>query len=148
MNAGIQDQVILVTGGGGFIGSHLVDALAEENTVRVLDNFTSGSQSNVHANTTVLEGDIRDESTVAEAMRDVDTVFHHAAMVSVTQSVEMPTLSHAIKASATVSILDRARLENSRVVLASSAAIYGPPNRCRSPKRTRKLPYRRTDWIS
>lgn len=124
---GPDGKSILVTGGGGFIGSHIVDALVEHNEVRVLDNFTSGFRSNVHPAATVIEGDVRDNAVLEEAMAGVDIVFHQAALVSVTQSIEMPKLSHEINVSATVDVLDQAREKNARVVLASSAAIYGAP---------------------
>jgi UDP-glucose 4-epimerase len=121
------NQTVLVTGGAGFIGSHLVDALVKENTVRVLDNLSSGQRANVPAGATVIEGDIRDSATLAEAMKDIDLVFHEAALVSVAESVATPSRSHAINVSTTVELLDCARVEDARVVFASSAAIYGPP---------------------
>lgn len=124
---GPEGKSILVTGGGGFIGSHIVDSLVEHNEVRVLDNFTSGFRSNVHPDATVIEGDMRDETVLEEAMAGVDIVFHQAALVSVIKSIEAPKRSHEINVSATVNVLDRARKEDARVVLASSAAIYGAP---------------------
>lgn len=124
---GPNGKSILVTGGGGFIGSHIVDALVERNEVRVLDNFTSGFRSNVHPDATVIEGDMRDDAVLEEAMAGVDIVFHEAALVSVTKSVETPKRSYETNVSATVDVLDRARKEDARVVLASSAAIYGAP---------------------
>lgn len=118
---------ILVTGGGGFIGSHIVDSLAGDNDVRVLDDFSSGVKSNVHSNATIIEGNIGDRAALERAMKGVDIVFHQAALVSVTQSIETPTESYKTNVSGTVGVLDCARQENTRVVLASSAAIYGPP---------------------
>lgn len=137
---GPRGESILVTGGGGFIGSHIVDALVEDNEVRVLDDFSSGFRSNVHPGATVFEGSIRDETTVAEAMDGIDLVFHQAAMVSVDRSVELPKRSHDVNASATVGILDRARREDARVVLASSAAIYGAPQSIPIPESHPKEP--------
>lgn len=124
---GPEEKTVLVTGGGGFIGSHIVDALVDRNEVRVLDNFTSGFQSNVHPDATVIKGDMQDEAVLEEAMAGVDIVFHQAALVSVTKSVETPKRSHEMNVSATVNVLDQARKEDVRVVLASSAAIYGAP---------------------
>lgn len=121
------DRTVLVTGGAGFVGSHLTDALVEENTVRVLDDLSSGQRANVPPGATVIEGDIRNPATLAEAMRGVDLVFHEAALVSVADSVIAPSRSHAINVAATVELLDRARTEDARVVFASSAAIYGSP---------------------
>ncbi|RLM34621.1 NAD-dependent epimerase/dehydratase family protein [Haloarcula sp. Atlit-120R] len=124
----IHNCRVLVTGGGGFIGSHLTSALAEENDVRVLDDFSTGRRANLPADVTVVEGDIRKKGTLDEAMNDVDVVFHEAAMVSVPQSVEQPVACHELNGSATVSVFDCARRQDARVVLASSAAVYGTPD--------------------
>lgn len=122
-----EGQEILVTGGAGFIGSHLVDALVDRNNVRVLDDLTSGSRSNVHPEATLIEGDIRNETTLKHAMAGVDLVFHEAAVVSVQRSIEEPRESHAINVDGSLSVLECARHEDARVVLASSAAVYGEP---------------------
>lgn len=124
----LRDRTILITGGAGFIGSHIADALHEENEVRILDDLSAGKRDNVPADATVIEGDVRDPETVDEAMSGVDTVFHEAAMVSVEQSVERPLRSHAVTGSGTLVVLDCARREDARVVLASSAAVYGRPD--------------------
>jgi UDP-glucose 4-epimerase len=118
---------ILATGGAGFIGSHLVDTLVGGNDVTILDNFSTGARKNVNPEATVIEGDIRDESTVKDAMAGVDIVFHEAALVSVKKSVKNPPLSHDINATPTLTILEAARMEDARVVVASSSAIYGHP---------------------
>ncbi|KTG07808.1 UDP-glucose 4-epimerase [Haloprofundus marisrubri] len=127
MNESPTGQTVLVTGGAGFIGSHLVDALVEENDVRVLDNFSSGQRDNLRDEVTVFEGDIRDDDLLARAISGADLVYHTAALVSVAASVENPLRSHSTNASATVSLLEHARAEDARVVLSSSAAIYGQP---------------------
>lgn len=127
MSDTISGQNILITGGAGFIGSHLADALIAENHVSILDNFSTGGYENVNPEITVLEGDIRDESTVTEAMEGVDVVFHEAALVSVNKSVDDPRLSHDTNATPTLSILEAARKNDARVVTASSSAIYGHP---------------------
>ena len=105
---------VLVTGGAGFIGSHLLDALVADNEVRVLDDFSTGRRERVPDDATVFEGDLRDGDLVAEAMEGVDLVFHEAAMVSVPASVANPLESNE---------------ESARVVVASSAAVYGNPER-------------------
>ncbi|WP_117595704.1 MULTISPECIES: NAD-dependent epimerase/dehydratase family protein [Haloprofundus] len=133
-------QTVLVTGGAGFIGSHLVDALVEENEVRVLDNFSSGRRENLRDDVTVFEGDIRDDDLVGRATSGVDLVYHTAALVSVSASVEDPVLSHSTNASATVSLLEHARAEGARVVLSSSAAIYGQPEEVPVPESHPKNP--------
>ena len=128
MTATPTDRNVLVTGGAGFIGSHLVDALVGANDVTILDNFSTGYRANVNPEATVIEGDICDRDTVERAMDGVDLVFHEAALVSVDKSVERPQLSHQTNATPTLSILDAARENDARVVLASSAAIYGRPS--------------------
>ncbi len=122
-------KTILVTGGAGFIGSHIVDALVDRNDVRVLDSLSTGSQGNLHPDARLIEGDIRDAETVDAAMEDVDIVFHKAAMVSVPASVEQPKTCHDVNGTATLNLLEAARANDSRVVFASSAAIYGHPDK-------------------
>lgn len=124
----ISDCQVLVTGGGGFIGSHLASALAADNRVRVLDDFSTGRRANLPEDVTVIEGDVRDEQTVDAAMDDVDVVFHEAAMVSVPESVEQPVDCHELNGTATVDVFDCARRHDARVVFASSAAVYGTPD--------------------
>ncbi|WP_224338502.1 NAD-dependent epimerase/dehydratase family protein [Haloprofundus halobius] len=120
-------QTVLVTGGAGFIGSHLVDALIEANDVRIVDDFSSGRRENLRDDVTVFEGDIRDDDLLERAVSGVDLIYHTAALVSVSASVEDPLLSHSTNAAATVSLLEHAREVDARVVLSSSAAIYGQP---------------------
>jgi UDP-glucose 4-epimerase len=120
-------QTVLVTGGAGFVGSHLVDALVPDNDVRILDNFSTGKRSNVNKDATVIEGDICDSETLAHATADVDLIFHEAGVVSVQQSVEEPVRANEVNIDATLSLLERARDIGARVVLASSCANYGQP---------------------
>lgn len=127
MSAPPTDQTVLITGGAGFIGSHLARALSPDNDVRVLDDFSTGSRSNLPADVTILEGDIRDAETCRQAVSETDTVFHLAAQTSVEQSVTHPTKSHAINVTGTLRVLEAARDADARVVVASSAAIYGDP---------------------
>lgn len=119
---------VLVTGGGGFIGSHLTGALAADNHVKVLDDFSTGRRANLPEGVTVIQGDVRDTATVTEAMESVDIVFHEAAMVSVPESIKQPVACHEVNGSATVNVFDCARRQDARVVLASSAAVYGNPD--------------------
>ncbi|SEV81761.1 NAD-dependent epimerase/dehydratase family protein [Natrinema salifodinae] len=118
---------ILVTGGAGFIGSNIASALVDENEVRVLDNLSSGSRSNVPADATFIEGDIRDDEALDRATADVDLIFHQAALISVEESVRNPERTHDINVTGTVKLLERAREESARFVFASSAAVYGHP---------------------
>jgi UDP-glucose 4-epimerase len=95
--------------------------------VVVLDDFSTGSWENVPAGAEVIEGDIRDKELLTTAIADGDLVFHEAAVVSVDESIDDPLTSHDVTARATVKLLELARHESARVVLASSAAIYGQP---------------------
>ncbi|GAB3679343.1 SDR family oxidoreductase [Salinarchaeum chitinilyticum] len=118
---------VLVTGGGGFIGSHLVDALVACNDVRVLDTFDTGSRSALPDEVTTIEGDVRNRPLLSEAVTGADVIVHLAAQVSVEASVADPPTSHETNVAATLDVLELARREDARVVLASSAAIYGDP---------------------
>ncbi|RZV10790.1 UDP-glucose 4-epimerase [Natrinema hispanicum] len=124
----IRDRTVLVTGGAGFIGSHLVDALHPHNEVRVLDTFTTGDRAYLPEGVTVIDGDVRDPIAVQEAARGVDIIFHHAALVSVSQSVDAPRQSNETNLEASLLLLEQARQEDARVVVASSAAVYGHPD--------------------
>jgi len=122
----------LITGGAGFIGSHIVEHLLRSNhQARVLDNFTTGKRDNLafatgNSNLEIVDGDIRDADAVASAMASIDGVFHEAALVSVPKSVEQPALSFDINVRGTFTVFDAARQAGvRRVVYASSAAVYG-----------------------
>jgi nucleoside-diphosphate-sugar epimerase len=118
----------LVTGGAGFIGSHLVRALLEQGDfVRILDNFSTGKHENVAGlKVDILEGDLRDSARVAKAVEGIDFVFHEAAFVSVPQSMDEPMTCFDVNQRGTESLLEAARKAGvKRVVLASSAAVYG-----------------------
>jgi nucleoside-diphosphate-sugar epimerase len=120
----------LVTGGAGFIGSHIVEELLRDGaSVRVLDNFSSGKRENLesfHGDLEILEGDLRDTQAVKAATRDVDLIFHLAAFISVPLSMQDPDTCFAINVAGTVTLLEAARQAGVRkVVLSSSAAVYG-----------------------
>lgn len=118
----------LVTGGAGFIGSHLVEALlARGDEVVVLDNLSTGSLENLDGLTVeFIEGDVRDFEVVARAMRGAARVFHQAAFVSVPASMERPEDCYAVNLLGSVHVLQAAREQGvEMVVLASSAAVYG-----------------------
>ena len=125
-----ETKTVLVTGGGGFIGSHLVDALVSDGAhVRVLDNFVTGHRSNLahHGNAIeVIEGDIRDLETCQRACRDATVVFHQAALGSVPRSLKLPADSFATNVQGTANVLTAARDAGiRRVVYASSSSVYG-----------------------
>lgn len=124
----ISERTILITGGGGFVGSHLADALYDGNAVRILDDFSSGKRANVPKEARVLEGDVRDEDLLSEAFEGVDLVFHEAAVVSVPESVAEPLPCHDVTVDGTIAVLEHAREVDARVVVASSAAVYGHPD--------------------
>jgi UDP-glucose 4-epimerase len=123
----LRDRSVLVTGGAGFIGGHLVDALVDDNDVRVLDNGRTGDLASVPDGAEVIEGDVRDPEAVDRATEGVDVVFHEAAVISVAESVEKPVESNDVNLSGTLAVLDAARREDARFVFASSAAVYGRP---------------------
>ncbi|MEB3100982.1 SDR family oxidoreductase [Ferviditalea candida] len=120
----------LVTGGAGFIGSGLVEALLKRHhEVRVLDNFSSGTVHNlreVQRDVVLIHGDIRDPEACRKAVSGADYVLHHAALSSVPQSVANPAAVHDVNVTGTLNILIAARdCGVKRVVLASSSAVYG-----------------------
>lgn len=121
---------VLVTGGAGFIGSHLVEALlAKGYKVRVLDNLSTGKVSNLPMDNSGLElitGDVADSSVVNQAMRDCGAVVHLAAVASVQASVDDPVSTHQANFVGTLNVCESmAKAGIKRVVFASSAAIYG-----------------------
>ena len=119
----------LVTGGAGFIGSHITERLlADGHTVRILDNFSTGKRENIPAaaGVEVIEGDVGDIETVRNAMQDMNYVFHEAAIASVPETVGNPLASERINYRGTLNILESARHAGvKRVVFACSAAVYG-----------------------
>jgi UDP-glucose 4-epimerase len=130
--------VCLVTGGAGFIGSHLVEALLNRgHTVRVLDNFSTGDPANlegVRERARVLDGDITDLPTVRAAMRGVEVVFHQAALASVPRSIADPLATHHACVTGTLHVLQGAKEAGARrVVYAASSSAYGAS--IRLPKR-------------
>ncbi|SFR67359.1 NAD-dependent epimerase/dehydratase family protein [Halogeometricum limi] len=126
--ANITAKTVVVTGGAGFIGSRIAAALADDNEVRVLDDLSSGAATNLPDGVELLEGDVRDETAVRDAVRDADVVFHEAAEVSVQRSVEQPRRSNDVNVGGTLNVLEAAREADARVVFASSCAIYGVPD--------------------
>jgi UDP-glucose 4-epimerase len=120
---------VLVTGGAGFIGSHIVDRLLNDgHEVVVLDDFSTGHRSNLaeHASLTIVEGDISNPHTVKEIMQGIDWVFHKAAVASVPKTVNDPVGSSAVNYQGTLHLLEAARNNKvKRFVFASSAALYG-----------------------
>ena len=126
----IKDKRILVTGGAGFIGSHLVDALSENNHVVVLDNFSSGKRENIehhegNPNVEIVTGDVRDKTLLYKVTRDIDAVYH-LAVQCLRVSIKDPEINHEVNATGTLNLC-MASLENSvkRFVYISSSEVYG-----------------------
>jgi nucleoside-diphosphate-sugar epimerase len=120
----------LVTGGAGFIGSHIVEALVHKGChVTVLDNLATGHLSNLESvadRIRFIEGDICDQKVLSDAISGCEVVFHEAAVVSVTDTVTHPLSSAKVNELGTINVLEAARQHNvRRVILASSSAIYG-----------------------
>ncbi|HCJ66843.1 MAG TPA: LPS biosynthesis protein WbpP [Elusimicrobia bacterium] len=134
-------SVYLVTGGAGFIGSHIVEELLRRGErVRVLDNFFTGKRENldfsllinrsIAQSLEIIEGDIRDLKKVEEVIKDVDYVIHVAALRSVPKSMDDPVSYHEVNVTGTLNILLAAREEKiKKVVFASSSSVYGETKR-------------------
>jgi UDP-glucose 4-epimerase len=123
---------VLVTGGAGFIGSHLVDRLIEENyEVTVLDNFFSGKVENLrkHLDTkwlTLVKGDARNSADVKEALNGVSTIFHLAAIIDVQSSMKNAKLTNDVNVNGTLNVLQESLNENvARFIYISTCAVYG-----------------------
>jgi UDP-glucose 4-epimerase len=122
--------IYLVTGGAGFIGSHIATALRKRgDTVRVLDNLSTGHRTNLEAipqPVEFIQADVNDRDALSRAMHGVECVFHQAALASVPRSVESPLDTHAACVTGTLQVLDVARRTGvKRVVFASSSSVYG-----------------------
>jgi UDP-glucose 4-epimerase len=132
----------LVTGGAGFIGSNLVDALhGGGHDVRVLDDLSTGYRENVDDGIEVLVGDVADEGLVREAVAGVDVVFHEAAHRSVLKSVEQPLLTDTANTHGTLTVLKAAADAGvRRVVYASSSSVYGGSEQFPTPETAPALP--------
>jgi UDP-glucose 4-epimerase len=126
----------LVTGGAGFVGSHLVEDLLESgHLVRVLDDLSNGSRRNVPREAEFIEGDVTDGPTVADALADIDGCFHLAATASVERCHREWLRTHRVNLTGTINVFDKARQVSGAhaipVVYASTAAVYGDCGRYR-----------------
>jgi nucleoside-diphosphate-sugar epimerase len=125
-----MSELYVVTGGGGFIGSHVAEALAaKKKKVRVVDNFSTGTMRNLKPfldDIEVLEGDVRHSHTIEDALRGATHVVHLAALGSVPRSVDAPLNTHAHNVDGLLALLDAVRRKPvKRFVFASSSAVYG-----------------------
>jgi UDP-glucose 4-epimerase len=118
---------MVVTGGAGFIGSHLVDGLAAKGLrVRVVDNFTTGRRESLNPAAELLTADIRDAKTLPLAFAGADCVFHTAALPRVMVSIEHPVETHMTNVVGTLNVLVAARDSGvRRVVYSGSSSVYG-----------------------
>lgn len=135
--------VALVTGGAGFIGSHIASALSEQGArVRVIDDLSTGSEENLReiaGDIEFIKASITDTSALARALEDVELIFHEAAIPSVPRSVENPAETHEASVNGTFSVLLAAKEKNvRRVVYAASSSAYG--DQPESPKHERMRP--------
>ena len=128
----MKRKSILITGGGGFIGSHLAEKFINEgHRVKVLDNFSTGNLNNIRAlfnykNFRLIYGDVRDKETLRKITQDIDIIFHLAALTNVDQSIVDPQTTYEVNTLGTLNILNIA-LENytDQVIVASSSEVYG-----------------------
>ena len=142
---------VLITGGAGFIGSHLAKYLQGRGEIRVLDNLRSSSRSNLNGTPVeFIDASVLDTAALRNAMAGVDVVFHLAAMVSVKESMEQPQECVEINTIGTLNVLRTAADSNvRRLVFASSAAVYGddpPVPTAETSAPAPKSPYAVTKW--
>ncbi|MCX6776965.1 MAG: GDP-mannose 4,6-dehydratase, partial [Candidatus Micrarchaeota archaeon] len=126
----ISGKSILVTGGAGYIGSHIVDALVEKNRVTVLDNLSTGRISNIRHNLKrkgfgFIKGDVANFETVKKAAAKCDMIVHEAAVVGVKHYVEDPLKVLLVNSSGMENVLEVARRIDAKVIFASTSEVYG-----------------------
>ncbi len=127
MSNNSETRTVLVTGGAGFIGSNLSDALIERGLrVRIVDNFATGKRAQVNPRAELIEADIRDLNSIMPAFAGVDCVFHTAALPRVPLSIEKPIETHMVNVVGTLNVLTAARDQKvRRVVYSGSSSVYG-----------------------
>lgn len=124
----LEGKKCVVTGGAGFVGSHLTDALLDLGAhVTVVDTLVEGKREYIHAEADVAEIDVRDTEALRAVIEGAEYVFHLAALASVPGSIENPALYHDVNVNGTLSVLEAIRTlhAKARVIFASSASVYG-----------------------
>ncbi|KUH31728.1 nucleoside-diphosphate sugar epimerase [Thermococcus celericrescens] len=121
----MKNKLVVITGGAGFIGSHIAWELVRDNEVVILDNLYTGKEENVPPGAKLVKADIRDYSAVAELISHADYIFHEAAQVSVVESVRDPVFTEEVNVMGTLNILKALLEGHGKLIFASSAAVYG-----------------------
>src|SRR5512138_2380694 len=125
----MKNKKVLITGGLGFIGSHIVERLNEDNEVLIVDDQSSGKIENIkHLDFTKIDTTLGNITTInlEEIFDGCDYVFHHAAKTSVPESIDDPLSTNKVNITGTLRVLEAARIANvKKVVFASSSAVYG-----------------------
>ena len=121
----MRNKLIVVTGGAGFIGSHIAWELVKDNEVIVIDNLYTGKEENVPPGAKLVRADIRDYESIAKLISHADYVFHEAAQVSVVESIQDPIFTEEVNVIGTLNVLKALLDGHGKLVFASSAAVYG-----------------------
>jgi UDP-glucose 4-epimerase len=140
--SGLAGRRVLLTGGAGFIGSHIADALlASGAEVRVYDNLSSGTRENLSADVELVEGDILDGAALADAAAGCDAICHQAAQLEITKCIDDPIGDLRSNTEGTIHVLEAARRNDiERVIYASSACVYGQALQLPEPEGHRTAP--------
>ncbi|WP_297062755.1 SDR family oxidoreductase [Thermococcus sp.] len=121
----MRNKLIVITGGAGFIGSHIAWELVKDNEVIVIDNLYTGKEENVPPEAKLIKADIRDYRAIAELISNADYVFHEAAQVSVVESIRDPVFTEEVNVLGTLNVLKALLEGHGKLIFASSAAVYG-----------------------
>lgn len=121
----LRNKLVVVTGGAGFIGSHIAWELVKDNDVIVIDNLYTGKEENVPPGAKLVKADVRDYESIAELVSSADYIFHEAAQVSVVESVRDPLFTEEVNVIGTLNILKALLEGHGKLIFASSAAVYG-----------------------
>lgn len=125
MGSLLENKTVLVTGAAGFIGHHLTDELASRTHVRAFDHFDSHSPEELPDDVEIVEAEVQDPKAITRAVEGVDIIFHQAALRGTNAVAEAPRRGNQVNIGGTLEVLEAARHADCRVVIASSAAIYG-----------------------